>query len=104
MTRVSSYTLYQCPSCGQVHIKNEYGSVSIYVPTDLYFEPTDSKSCKKCGKTYQVQDFICLGLKSRTVRVERTYQNNVLGRIHKKLYEFFCAPKEVDLMNIYPFI
>jgi hypothetical protein len=47
---------------------------------------------------------ICLGLKSKTVRVERTYQNNMWGRIHKKLYEFFYPPKEIDLSNLYPYI
>ncbi len=104
MTRISSYTLYQCPACEQVHIKNEYGSVSIYVPTDLHLDPIEERACKSCGKVSQVKDYICLGLKSKTVRVKRTYQNNLLGRIHKKLYEFFFPPKEVDLMKIYPFI
>jgi predicted RNA-binding Zn-ribbon protein involved in translation (DUF1610 family) len=104
MTRISSYTLYHCPSCGQVHIKNEYSSVSIYVPTDLHLDPTDQKACKNCGKFSQVKDYICLGTQPKTVRVERTYQNNMWGRIHKKLYEFFSSPKEVDLSNLYPYI
>ena len=104
MTRISSYTLYQCPACEQVHIKNEYGSVSIYVPADLHLDPTDEKSCKNCGKVSQVKDYICLGLKSKTVRVERTYQNNIWGHIHRKIYEFFSPPEEVDLRNLYPYI
>lgn len=104
MTRINSFTLYQCPACEQVHIKNEYGSVSIYVPTDLHLDPTDEKACKKCGKVNQVKDYIFLGKKSKTVRVERTYKNNIWGRIYKKLYEFFFPPKEVDLRNLYPYI
>ncbi len=86
MTRISSFTLYQCPACEQVHIKNEYGSVSIYVPTDLHLDLTDEKPCKNCGKVNQVKDYICLGKKSKTARVERTYKNNIWGRIYKKLY------------------
>ncbi len=104
MTRVSSYTLYQCPSCGQVHIKNEYGSVSIYVPTDLYFEPTDTKSCKKCGKTHQVQDFICLGMRSKTIRVEKNYKKTMLGKLHRWVYEFIYPSKDIDLSHLYPYI
>jgi hypothetical protein len=104
MTRISSYTLYQCPACEQVHIKNEYGSVSIYVPTDLHLSPTDEKACKNCGKTNQVKDYICLGKKPKTVRVERTYKNNIWGRTYQKIYEFFFPPKEIDLRILYPYI
>lgn len=104
MTRISSFTLYQCPACEQVHIKNEYASVSIYVPTDLHLDPNHEKACKNCGKVSQVKDFIYLGKKSKTVRVERTYQNNIWGRIHRKIYEFFYSPKEIDLRNLYPYI
>jgi hypothetical protein len=74
------------------------------VPTDLYFDPTDEKSCQKCGKVIQVKDYICLGIKAKTVRVEKTYLNNIWGRIHKKVYEFFLPPKDIDLMKIYPFL
>lgn len=104
MTRVSSYTLYQCPVCGQVHIKNEYGSVSIYVPTDLYLDPTEITACKKCGQENQVKDFICLGMKPKTVRVQKTYPNNIWGRAYQKIFEIFKPPKDIDLVNIYPFI
>lgn len=104
MTRISSFTLYQCPACEQVHIKNEYASVSIYIPTDLHLDPTDEKACKKCGKVNQVKDYKYLGKKSKTFRVEKTYKNNLWSRIHKKLHEFFSPPKEVDLRNLYPYI
>ena len=104
MTRISSYTLYQCPACEQVHIKNEYGSVSIYVPTDLHLDPNHEKACKNCGKVSQVKDYICLGLKSKIVRVQRTYKNNIWGRSYQKIYELFKPPKDIDLVNIYPYI
>ena len=104
MTRVSSYTLYQCPSCGQVHIKNEYGSVSIYVPTDLYLEPTETKSCKNCGKTYQVQDFICLGMRSKTTQLEKRYVKSLWGKLQQVFNQRYFKPKEIDLSTLYPFI
>jgi hypothetical protein len=104
MTRVSSYTLYQCPSCGQRHIKNEYGSVSIYVPNDLHLDSTDIKSCKKCGQANQVKDFICLGLRSKTIKEVRKYKDNFFGHTYRKIDEFFFPPKDIDLVNIYPFI
>jgi hypothetical protein len=104
MTRVSSYTLYQCPSCGQVHIKNEYGSVSIYVPTDLYFDPTDEKSCQTCHKTFLVKDFICLGIRSKKVSIEKIYSNTIWGKFFKTLLKPFSQPREVDLNNLFPYL
>ena len=104
MTRVSSYTLYQCPSCEQIHIKNEYGSISIYVPTDLHLEPTENRACKRCGKVNQVKDYICLGLRSKTVTIEKTYKNNFIGRLYKSIHQYFSPPKDVDLSNLYPYI
>lgn len=103
MTRVSSYTLYQCPSCGQVHIKNEYGSISIYVPTDLYFDPMEIRSCKKCGKENKVQEYINLGLSTKRVALAAPTIDklNPLGRwIASRLR----SKKEVDLSEIYPYL
>jgi hypothetical protein len=74
------------------------------VPIDLYFDPTDEKSCQKCGKVSQLKDYLCLGIKPKTVRVEKTYSNNILGRIYKMMHEFFCPPKDLDLQNFYPFL
>ena len=104
MTRVSSYTLYQCPSCGQVHIKNEYGSISIYVPTDLHLEPTENRACKRCGKVSQVKDYICLGIRSKTITVQKTYKKGIFGQLHKKIHEFYYSPEETDLNTLYPYI
>jgi len=104
MTRVSSYTLYQCPACGQVHIKNEYASVSIYVPKDLYLDPAGSRSCKKCGNTYQLQDFICLGVRSKSIRPEKAHKGKVLAQLRQRVYEFLYPPQDIDLSRLYPYI
>lgn len=49
MTRMNGYFLHECPSCGQLHKRARYASVSIYVPNDLVIESNRMISCKSCG-------------------------------------------------------
>jgi len=60
MTRISSYDLYKCKSCRQIHVKPRYGSVSTYRPKDLHIEPTDLKKCKGCGivNEFQIYQYV----------------------------------------------
>ena len=59
MTRIASYSIYECPTCNQMHLKPEYGSINLnsYIPIDLYFAPEDIKKCKKCGEQRQLCEY-----------------------------------------------
>lgn len=58
MTRVGSYELYKCPKCSQIHIKSNYSSISISMPYDAWFAPTDLKACKKCGEISAFSEYL----------------------------------------------
>jgi uncharacterized UBP type Zn finger protein len=103
MTRISSYTLYQCQSCDQIHIKNEYGSVTIYVPTDLYLNPTEIRPCKKCGAENQVKEYINLGVRPKVIILKVSKIKN-LNFLIKWIMSGFKFSKEVDLSEIYPYL
>lgn len=60
MTRVGSYELYKCPKCNQIHIKSNYSSISISMPYDAWFAPTDLKTCQKCGEISEFSEYLHL--------------------------------------------
>lgn len=62
MTRVSSYGLYECDKCGQVHVKPQYSSVSVYVPWDLNIAGDSLLTCAKCGDKKEFSKFKYLGI------------------------------------------
>jgi hypothetical protein len=96
MTRIASFGLYQCRECGQVHLKPEYGSISIYVPPDLFFNPTDIKVCKGCGRNLQFKDYKFLGLKGK----KNTKQPS---RLVLFIRELINKPYvELDVRKLYP--
>jgi hypothetical protein len=96
MTRISSFGLYKCPKCGQVHIKPEYGSISIYIPPDPFYKPTDLKACKGCHLQNQLQDYKYLGLKSKTNTKKPFKIELAVRKLIKKPYI------ELDVRKIYP--
>ena len=96
MTRISSFSLYECPKCGQIHIKPEYGSVSVYVPQDIYFESTDIKVCRGCRVETKFGNYKYLGKKSKTNTKEPTRVELLIRKLFKKPYV------EVDVRKLYP--
>jgi len=95
MTSIAAYTQYQCKKCEQIHIKPEYGSVSIFVPVDIAFKPTDVKTCKRCGELQEVQEYERLGRVETSVEID-TYpehptiwqrlRRRVDGTYYKKVF------------------
>lgn len=63
MTRIRGYDLFACPSCGHVHRKTSYSSVSIYIPDDM--KTSNDGACASCGETFAVGDFKKVGYVSR---------------------------------------
>ncbi len=98
MTRISSFSLYQCPDCRQIHIKPEYGSISIYVPTDLFIDDEDLKACKKCGKSFKFKDYIYIGMQPR----EETTTPSKIELFFRKVINNPYVEK--DVRKIYPSI
>jgi hypothetical protein len=96
MTRISTFGLYECPKCGQIHIKPEYGSISIYVPTDLFVAPTAIKICQGCRWEGQLSDFKYLGLKSKVHTRNPSNIELIFRKILNKPYI------EQDVRKIYP--
>lgn len=96
MTRISSFGLYQCEKCWQIHIKPEYGSISIYAPPDLMYDLTDLKVCKGCLKESQFKDYRYVGL----VRKQNTKTPIRLELIIRKLINKPYI--ELDVRKLYP--
>lgn len=97
MTRISSFGLYQCPKCGQIHIKPEYGSISAYIPSDLFNSNDDIKKCKGCPHSDLFRNYIFLGLRSKK-------NSNNPNRFHLLLRKIMKKPYiEEDVRKLYPF-
>ena len=96
MTRISSFGLYQCRECGQIHIKPEYGSVSIYVPPDLLFDPIDVLVCKGCLKKSQLKDYMYIGLKGKKNTKQPSKVELLIRKLINKPYI------EHDVRKLYP--
>ena len=94
MTRISSFGLYECPKCGQIHIKPEYGSISIYVPTDVFVEPTAIRMCQECQWEGQLSEFKYLGLRSKVYTRNPSRLEFIIRRIIKKPYMEHDARKQ----------
>lgn len=59
MTRISGYELLACPSCGHVHRKTSYSSVSVYIPDDM--KNSNDKACSSCGMSFALNEFNKVG-------------------------------------------
>lgn len=58
MTRCSGFDLYACSHCDQLHKKNRYASVSVYVPKDLVIEPGRKIACHKCKIVSNFSEYV----------------------------------------------
>ena len=96
MTRISSFSLHQCPKCDQIHIKPEYGSISIFIPLDIYVEDSEIKVCKGCKSEIRFKDYKSLGLSSKRNTREPTKIEIWIRKLLNKPY------KELDVRKIYP--
>lgn len=63
MTRIRGYDLLACPSCGHVHRKTSYSSVSVYIPDDM--KTSNDGACVSCGEAFALGDFKKVGFVSR---------------------------------------
>lgn len=63
MTRIRGYDLLACPSCGHVHRKTSYSSVSVYIPDDM--KTSNDRACVSCGEAFALGDFKKVGFVSR---------------------------------------
>ena len=96
MTRISSFGLYECPECGQVHIKPEYGSISIFIPLDIHIEESEIKICMGCRGEISFKKYKYLGLSSKRNTRDPSKIEIWLRKLFKKPY------KELDVRKLYP--
>lgn len=96
MTRITSFGLYECKECGQIHIKPEYGSISTYVSPNIFYSPTTMKVCKGCNSESQFQNY-------RFIRLEQKRNTKELSRIEIFIRKLFNRPYiEHDVRKLYP--
>ena len=96
MTRISSFGMYECPSCGQIHIKPKYGSVSTHKPRDLFIEPTELKECKGCGQVSQFQNYGYVGSSQKIETKPPSWIGRLVHLMRKDPYI------ELDVRKLYP--
>jgi hypothetical protein len=96
MTRISSFSLYQCTECEQIHIKQEYGSISNHLPNDLFFKPTDVKPCKGCLKENLFKDYKYIGVEKKKNTKQPTKIELLIRKLINKPYI------ELDVRKLYP--
>lgn len=99
MTRISSFGLYECPNCSQIHIKPEYGSISIYMPSNLFMESNPIKKCQECRWEGQLSEFKYLGLKSKVYTRNPSQLEFFFRKIMKKPYIEFDVRKQYPYLN-----
>jgi hypothetical protein len=98
MTRISSYSLHECPNCYQIHIKPEYGSISTSIPLGIYIEDSEIKVCKGCKSELRFKDYKSLGLSSKIKTRVPTKIEIWIRKILNKPYI------ELDVRKIYPLL
>jgi len=101
MTRIVSFSLYQCPNCQQIHIKPNYGSInlSFSIPVDAFdLANTDIKVCKSCGVKSAIKDYLFLGVRQRM----SSEKPNIFKRLAISMG--LAKPiEERDVRKLYPY-
>ena len=97
MTRISSYGLYQCPYCLQVHINANYSSISVHVPREAFVKDSDVVTCKSCGIKKKIDSFVYLGMR----RKQNSYKLNIFERLAIGL-RLKPKPEELDVTKLFP--
>jgi len=96
MSRISSFGMYECPRCEQIHIKPEYGSITTYIPLDLHIEDSEIKICQGCRCGILFKDYKYLGLRSKRY----TRPPSKFGLWFRKLIKNPYI--ELDVRKLYP--
>ena len=98
MTRVSTYGLFGCPSCGQIHIKPNYGSISVYVPNDISIGPTTIIICHKCKSKNVFQRYGFIGNRKKIDTKTPSYLKLLIKKWRNTPYI------ELDVRKLYPYL
>ena len=98
MTRISSYGLFECPSCGQIHIKPNYGSISTYVPKNISIDPTTVIICNKCKSKNEFQKYRFIDNSRKIDTKTPSYLKRLIKKWRNKDYI------ELDVRKLYPYL
>jgi hypothetical protein len=97
VTRVVSYGLYQCTICQQIHIKPNYGSISVYIPFDVFVDNSGVVGCKGCGLEQAISSFLYIGIRPK----QKSHKPNLFERLSIRL-GFGEPSAELDVRKLYP--
>ena len=62
MSRISSFSLYKCKNCGQIHKRPVWGTYRVgNPPNDLGIATDTYKTCTMCGLKQQIKDYLLIG-------------------------------------------
>jgi len=100
MTRISSFRLLQCSSCGQKHILPNYGSVNMAmgIPADWGIKEADIRCCQRCSSYKQLKDFILL---TTLYKPKPNYAPNWLKSL-RKLFNKDYKESNLHPTELYP--
>lgn len=100
MTRVSSYSIHQCPDCKCEHILPNYASISVTVAVDAYVPDEDLRVCFGCGAVKPFKQFVCVGTKQKP----RPDFTPIYLKVIKQLFGINHPEPESHPANIYPYL
>jgi hypothetical protein len=62
MSRISSFSLYKCTNCGQIHTRPVWGTYRVGNPPNDFGVATEIlKTCAKCGLKQPIKDYLLIG-------------------------------------------
>lgn len=62
MSRISSFSLYKCINCGQIHKRPVWGTYRVGNPPNDFGNPTNThKTCANCGVKQRIKDYLLIG-------------------------------------------
>jgi hypothetical protein len=102
MTSIAAYTQYQCKECGQVHVKPEYGSISVFVP--VISKLTDMKACKRCGESHQLQEYENIGRIAVRIEIDTYPEHPTWWQKMRRQWDHKHGKKAMHVTSLYPMI
>lgn len=100
MTRVSSYSIYQCPDCKCEHILPNYVSISVTEAVDAYVPDEDLRMCFGCGAVKPFNQFTYVSTKQKP----RPDHTSSCVKLIKRIFGIRRSDVEPHPARVYPYL
>lgn len=100
MTRISSYSVYQCPVCKREHILPNYASISMTVAIDAFVPDEDLRICIDCGVIRPFKQFIYVG----SIQKPKPDRTPFYVKSFKRLFGMDHTKADLHPTQIYPYL